>query len=374
MGVQQDRSEALTEAIYDAAVDPAGWAAVMALVRERFASDVETLYSLDYARRRMRPIEVAGIGQRFLDSFESSFYTDDNPSTRTPALHRPGVVRTDQRLGEYLRDPGVLRRSRYFIEWMQPQNLCHTMGMTPLTRDGKVINLSLLRSADAGPFRAAEIARFARLQPHFMRALRMAARLEGATEKGALSAEALDRLAQGVVFADVFGRILYGNAAAEALLRRGAGLSVRAGRLVAADPVAQQQLTVLLRGAEPRSVCVPRRGGERPLVVSALPVVPRRRSFVDRQAAVMLLIHDPQTARVPGAELLQSLYRLTPAEVRLAQALLAGGGLRRAAAAAGMTYETGRWYLKVLFQKTHTGRQSELVARLLADLGGLPPA
>jgi hypothetical protein len=33
-----------------------------------------------------------------------------------------------------------------------------------------------------------------------------------------------------------------------------------------------------------------------------------------------------------------------------------------------MTYETGRWYLKVLLQKTHTGRQSELVARLLADL------
>jgi DNA-binding CsgD family transcriptional regulator len=374
MGVQESRAEALTEAIYDAAVDPAGWAEVMALVRESFASDVETLYSLDYARRRMRPIEVAGIGQRFLDSFESSFYTDDNPSTRTPALHRPGVVRTDQRLGEYFRDPGILRRSRYFIEWMQPQNLCHTMGMTPLTRDGRVINLSLLRSADAGPFRDAEIARFARLQPHFRRALSMAARLEGATEKGALSAAALDRMAQGVVFADASGRVRHGNAAAEALLHRGVGLSVRGGRLVAADPVAQQQLTALLRGVQEQSICVPRRDGERPLVVSALPVARRRASFVERQAAVMLLIHDPQSPRLPRAELLQSLYRLTPAEARLAQALLAGGGLRRAAATAGMSYETARWYLKVLFQKTHTGRQSDLVARLLADLEGPPAA
>ena len=33
-----------------------------------------------------------------------------------------------------------------------------------------------------------------------------------------------------------------------------------------------------------------------------------------------------------------------------------------------MTYETGRWYLKVLLQKTYTHRQSEPVARLRADL------
>lgn len=374
MGRQQDRAGALTEAIYDAAVDPAGWAGVMALVRESFASDVGTLYSLDYARRRMRPIEVAGIGQRFLDSFERCFYTNDNPSTRSPDLHRPGVVRTDQRLGEYFRDPGILRRSRYYIEWMQPQGLCHTMGMTPQARDGMVINLSLLRSADAGPFRAEEIAGFTHLQPHFRRALGMAARLEGVLESGTLSSAALDKLGQGVVLAEISGRVLHANAAAEALLRRGAGLSLRAGRLVAADPRAQQQLSALLHRIQDQSVAVPRGDGERPLIVSALPIAQRRHRFLDRQAAVMLLIHDPQNARVPGSNLLQSLYHLTPAEARLARALIAGGGLRRAAAAAGMSYETARWYLKVLFQKTHTGRQSDLVARLLADLEGLPPA
>ena len=33
-----------------------------------------------------------------------------------------------------------------------------------------------------------------------------------------------------------------------------------------------------------------------------------------------------------------------------------------------MTYETARWYLKILFQKTGTSRQAELVALLLGDL------
>ncbi len=42
--------------------------------------------------------------------------------------------------------------------------------------------------------------------------------------------------------------------------------------------------------------------------------------------------------------------------------------MKLAADAAGMTYETARWYLKVLFQKTGTRRQAELVARLMGDL------
>src|SRR3546814_20986279 len=70
------------------------------------------LYSLAYQRRRMRPVEVGNIAPRFLGSFEASFYTDDNPSARTPTLHRPGIVRTDQRLGDYFRDAEILQRSR----------------------------------------------------------------------------------------------------------------------------------------------------------------------------------------------------------------------------------------------------------------------
>src|SRR3546814_7540387 len=84
----------------------------------------------------MRPVEVGNIAPRFLGSFEASVYTDDNPSARTPTLHRPGIVRTDQRLGDYFRDAEILQRSRYYHEWLQPQDFTHTMGVTPLAEDG----------------------------------------------------------------------------------------------------------------------------------------------------------------------------------------------------------------------------------------------
>jgi DNA-binding CsgD family transcriptional regulator len=114
---------------------------------------------------------------------------------------------------------------------------------------------------------------------------------------------------------------------------------------------------------------VPRSDGPSPLILNAVALSARASRFVADQATVMLLIADPDARRRLDLDLLPALYGLTPAETRLARALLAGDGLRQAAAAAGMSYETGRWYLKILLQKTHTGRQAELVARLLADLG-----
>src|SRR3546814_1764326 len=73
--------------------------------------------------------------------------SDLNPSARTPTLHRPGIVRTDQRLGDYFRDAEILQRSRYYHEWLQPQDFAHTMGVTPLAEDGIVFNLSQIGRA-----------------------------------------------------------------------------------------------------------------------------------------------------------------------------------------------------------------------------------
>lgn len=382
--MEQDRIEPLVEAIYDASLDPAGWTQAMVLVRECFDTGAACLYSLDYGHRRMQPVEVVGIAPRFLSSFEASFYTADNPSTRTPALHRPGVVRTERSLDDYFGGAGILSRSRYYHEWLQPQDFAHTMGMTPLTQHdiggGIVVNLSLLRSSAVGPFREEEIAHFGRLQAHLRRALQMNQRLETLTVEGSATAAALDRLGRAVIFASGRGRVLHCNTAAERLLRRGDGLRLRGGRLSAVDPATQQQLARLLcrpQEAEPDGIAgggrpalpVPRANGQRPLLLSALPLSAHASRFVAERASVMLLVTDPTVPRELALDLLPALYGFTRAEARLARALLACDGLRAAAVRAGMSYETGRWYLKVLLQKTHTRRQAELVARLHADLG-----
>jgi DNA-binding CsgD family transcriptional regulator len=61
---------------------------------------------------------------------------------------------------------------------------------------------------------------------------------------------------------------------------------------------------------------------------------------------------------------LQEGFGLTPAEARLACALLAGGTLKDAATRIGISPNTAKTQLQVVFQKTRTGRQQELVSLL----------
>ncbi len=366
----------LTETIYDAAVDPSGWTNVMRQMKEIFRTGAETLYFLDYRNNVESHVHIEGISDTYLTSFEKIFYTPDNPCIRSPELHRPGVIRTDEILCRHLGAKDVLTRSCYYNEWMRPQDLAHTMGATPLAEDGRVLNLSLLRSASVGRFTAGERRSFGQISSHLQRAVQTALRLDTLTARRGLAAEALDGLRHGVVLLSEHGRVLHANSAAEALFRRNAGLGLRAGRLVAAGTETQKRLDALLgqlarapaETADLGPVVVPRPDGTRRLIVSGTRLSGARTRFLSARATLLLLIVDPAVTRPTGARLLQRLYGFNPTEARLAQALMSGDSLRDAADAAGITYETARWYLKVLFQKTETRRQTDFVARLIGDV------
>ncbi|MGE0576240.1 MAG: helix-turn-helix transcriptional regulator [Reyranella sp.] len=84
----------------------------------------------------------------------------------------------------------------------------------------------------------------------------------------------------------------------------------------------------------------------------------------------MVFLHDPETGAAPLPGVLASLYRLTPAEGRLAADLLEHLSLEEIAERRQVTRETLRTQLKELFRKSGTNRQSELVGRLTAGLAG----
>lgn len=364
----------ITEAIYDAAVEPRLWSDVVGIVKKRFNTPAVGFYGLDSMTRSLRPMEVTGIGGFYLRTFNACFYTDDNPCTRSGPLHRPGVVRTDQRLTAYFRDPDVLLRSQYYNEWMRPQDLTHTMGATLLEDADVSFNFTLLRPSDVGAYRNGEIAAFARVCSHLKRAMRIATRLETVMTQRRMTAEALEHLQHAVAFVDFSGRLLHCNQKAEALFRRGDALRLRNARIVAVDEAAQNELAALMKalaGAPsqmppPRTIVIRRRGEGRPILVSAIRLSGSAHGGAS-SPTLLLMITDSSGVQRADALLYRRLYQLTNAEAALAQHLATGLSVRRAAAAAGMTYETARWYLKILFQKTGTRRQAELIYRLRED-------
>lgn len=373
--MRDDHLRRLVEVIYDAAVDPGSWASVMAILKEQFSSSAETFYFLDFPRHSMRSLHVAGIADFYYRSFSDRYFTADNPWIQAEPLHRRGVVRTDQRLEAYFKDAQILRKSEYYNDWLRPQRLEHSLGTTLLSEGGTIANLTLLRPADVGGYDDADIEVFEVVCGHLRRALTIAMRLETVTSRQQTTSEALDCLPYGVVILDVRGKLLHANRLAEARLRSADGLTVRNGRVLAVEARERPQLESLLRrvGGDavspgPAEMTVSRERSDRPLSISAISLTARQGIFGAAEPTILLLIVDPETTRPTESAFIRKRYGLTHTEARLALALLAGHELRRAAEEAGMTYETARWYLKILFQKTDTNRQAELVARLMRDM------
>jgi DNA-binding CsgD family transcriptional regulator len=85
-----------------------------------------------------------------------------------------------------------------------------------------------------------------------------------------------------------------------------------------------------------------------------------------------LVVATPLTpASIPQADLLGGLFDLSPAEDRVARALMGGMSLQDCARTFGVAQDTVRKQLKSIFAKTATSRQTELL-QLLASTTALP--
>ncbi len=111
--------------------------------------------------------------------------------------------------------------------------------------------------------------------------------------------------------------------------------------------------------------------GRAPAYLLVLPrPVPSSGGF---QPAALVLVQGEDDVPTQAHELLQNIYHLTPAEVRLAQLLLDGQSPNQVATSLHLSVTTIRTQLSAILKKTGAQRQSDLVRRL-SPLTFLDPA
>ncbi len=248
------------------------------------------------------------------------------------------------------------------------------MSPAPGLRSG----VTLHRSRAAGEFSAADLERLDHVFRHVERALAIGFRLGtlGAVER--LSLGLLERSAAAVFLIDGRGRVVFVNAAGHALADAGdgfvlgpRGLSLRRAsddrrlRTLVAAALSGDALPDGTRGGVMPAL---RPSGRRPYVIQVAALPPDARALAPHPAAACVIVTDPEAAALPSAAVLRRLYGLTPAEAGLALRLAAGEDLHEAAAGQGVTYGTARGTLGIVFRKTGTHRQGELVRLLLTAL------
>jgi DNA-binding CsgD family transcriptional regulator/PAS domain-containing protein len=361
MPAARSHSEDLTDAVYRAALEPQAWDEVMQAMRSAFPSQAQTFYLLHMQPHRIQPVSLAGIEPRWVRNFDELYFAADNPWIRmSRQLHRPGIVRTNERLDRVLRRRGALYRSAYYNDWIKPQGFKYTIGNTLLSEGGIVANITLLRAPEIKTFSAAEVHAFDGLSRHMTRALQMSIRLD-CIESCATHTAVLDALPQPAAIVSAQRQLLHANAAMEALLRRGQGLQLRQGRLQATQAEAQPLLAACIAAptaaGDLRLPC-----GEHSHLSLKLVPLPGRlgRSLMARPTVLLLASEEVVAPQLPA-------YALTPGESRLASLLVQGRSLRQAADLMGISYGTARAYLKVVFHKIGVHSQAQLVSRLFAD-------
>jgi len=270
-----------------------------------------------------------------------------------------------------------LKRSPFYNEFGAKIGIFEMLMAFFICRAGVFHAISLMRSERDPLYDDNEVRLLNVFVPHIRRSLELHGRLRAANAQARVLQNSIDALTSAVVLLDRIGRVVFLNAAAEHLLKRHSELFVRWDRLCAkhhADAEKLHQLIKRVTNGEGRrpvggAVTIQRAPLELPLQVVAAPVsIDVRTSVMTGLGPVaMLVIQDPsEETRVPE-EIIAAMFSLTSAETRLLLALSNGQTLKQYADEAHLTQNTVRAYLKSVFAKTKTSRQSDLV-RLMSGV------
>jgi DNA-binding CsgD family transcriptional regulator/PAS domain-containing protein len=217
--------------------------------------------------------------------------------------------------------------------------------------------------------RACAVARGAQLKELFevlSRATRLQYELEGLRWKSSLGLHALDRLAAGVIVTDGRRRLIEMNRAAETILRRDDALSVREHRLCAGRADEDTKLAQLITAAVAREIgslgagrtLIGRGAGRMGYTLTVAPL--RGDLTIDGRPLAMVIVTDPDAQSVSASDL-ADCFGLSPAESRLALALMTGKKLADIALVFGVRITTLRTQLSSILRKAGVKRQIDLL-------------
>ena len=255
----------------------------------------------------------------------------------------------------------------------------HCVGATVDVGPRKIGMVGIRRPRDAIDFTRNERDLLRGLLPHLQRALMLSQRLTAAERSAALTYEAMDALAVGLVIAAADGVVIFANAAARGLSAAGDGFALGNGQtgLTAARPSETSELRMLIRRAARTTagrgwaaggvVRLSRPSLRRPYTVIVSPLPLR----LGTEPAALVLVADPETHHHAPPDWLCRLYGMTPAEARLALALVNGESPKTYAASLDRSMPTIRTQLQSIFVKTDTRGQTDLVRTLTRALGNL---
>lgn len=374
-GLAADPHGELIQAIYDCALNPDGWNQTLEQIRILLDASAINLIGLEMASFDNPFLYSSNIPADYGKEYRAYWYEHDPwvRSAREQHLATAGATMT----GRMLLDERELLKSEFYNDWLARQDikdvLCANLwGAEP---DMPHIILCFFRPPGAEGFHQAELDIIRGLSRHLNRAFGIAWRLGLLQRGGALRETVIDGLRQAVFLLDAQRQLLDANPAGRAMLAaRDNPLIISKGRLMnlgqrahpgldAAFDHASQGMPVQIAFTHAASEAGQTTGQARLIALSetaglGLPT-PRVR--------YLLLIEPGSAVDAVALHAFAGLYKLTPAELKVLEGLIADETPEEIAARLNIGITTVRTHLKHLRLKTGARRLSGLVRIALAS-------
>jgi DNA-binding CsgD family transcriptional regulator len=359
----------LSEAISDAAGDPAAWP----LFLEKFATAVgSNSVSLHWekmdADRRSKFAFRYGLAPAASAEYER-YYGPRNPVVAGAGdliVPGRGVLRQ-----EACSDKTFLS-SEFYNDFLKPNDFLHVLGGTIAIRGPEICIISVLGSHQREAFTAEDKGLLEALIPHMRTALVLHDRLAAAQDRLVRVETAFDMSPDAAVLVDDRAVLLAANESARMMLESRDGIYIEQDRLRIRNQALDAKLVQILKG-----LGLAKRFGLQTPPGSAFRVPrPSRMSHWQFQifpvekrmsGAAVVFIVPSDVSDSPGESDLEALFDLSPMQSWIALRLFAGQELSDIEENLGIGRNTLKTHLRRLFDKLGIRRQTELV-RVLGKL------
>jgi len=359
--------------ISEAALTPDQWPTALQSIAEAVGTLGAVYYLLNKLTGGVESISVAGFSVD-VDEFVNYYAARDLFKPLLEATPTGSWLRLSKRLSQ-----PILRSDEWYNDFIVKAGIGDIVGTRLFDNASYTVIFGVHEGVYQASFSAVGGARLQELFEPLSHAARLHAELRNLAWKSAAALRALDQLAAGVIITDGDGRVVEMNRAAEHILRRDDGLTVRQGKLFAQRVFEQNKLARFIAVAANGKIAaavgrmlVGRHGGRVAYILTVAPLGVELAVY--ERPLAMILVADPD-ARAPSERDLAEFFGLSPAESRLAMALLAGNVLHDIAAASGVRITTARTQLSSILRKVGVTRQAELI-RVLSSIpviSTLPP-
>ena len=345
--------EATIVALYAAAMGTDDWSSALEKLAQLTGTRAITIDTYDVLTHAGTVLATNIAPQLSVEDYKRQF-GHSNPfiEISLPQLLEGAVYRASD-----LVDDRIFFNSDLYNLAYRPLGLKHVMSLFLDVSAGSTLQYTVSKADDAPDFSDRELAVFNCLKPHLIQSWQGYQHLHATRMNLQTLTEFWDCFRHAVFVLDDRAQLHFANRAGETLLRRRALACVEKDRFSMLDAGADQLLRRSLGALKSE---------QRRVQSLSLPSarVTLYRLGEDRLA---LLITDPAHSqdRIQG---LRRVYRLSPAEANLVNALAQGRSLRQYAADQGISYETARTHLKHAMHQNGWHRQSDMIATVLRRL------